>query len=70
MIEPHSVALVVRNDFSSGHWPASGVGRHNGGCHVDAALSLPHDRLWVVTCLEVLQTAGRRAVGVLARTLG
>jgi hypothetical protein len=35
--------LVFRNEFSSGRWPASGVGRHNCGCLVDGPLNLPHD---------------------------
>jgi hypothetical protein len=74
-IEPHFVALVVTCgvgwfDILSFHWPASSVGRHNDGCHVDGPRSLPHDRLWVAPCLEVLQTVGRRVIAVLAQTLG
>jgi hypothetical protein len=62
--------LICHAEFSSCHWPASGVGGHNGGCHVDGPLRLPHDRLWVVPCLELLQTVGRRVVAVFAQTLG
>jgi hypothetical protein len=62
--------LVYRTDISSNHWPASGVCGHIRGCHVCGLLNLPHDLLWVVLCLGVLRTAGRKAVGVLARTLG
>jgi hypothetical protein len=64
---------ACRNEFSSGHWPASGVVGHNCGCHVDGSLDLPRDRLRVVSCWRggvVPQTAGRRAVGVLFRTVG
>jgi hypothetical protein len=62
--------LVYCTEFSSGHWRASDVGGHNGGCHVNSPKNLLHDRLWVIPCLEVLQTVDRRAVGVLARTVG
>jgi hypothetical protein len=40
--------LAYRTEFSSDHWPASGVGRHSRGCLVGGLLILPHDRLWVV----------------------
>jgi hypothetical protein len=53
------LCLVCRNEFSSGHWPASGVGRHNFGCRVDGTLNLLHDRLWVVPWLGVPQIAGQ-----------
>jgi hypothetical protein len=36
---------VCRNEFPSGHSPASGVGGHHFGCHVDGPLNLPRDRL-------------------------
>jgi hypothetical protein len=62
--------LVYRTEFSSGRWPASGVGGHNCGWSVGGTLGLPHDLLWVVPCLGVPQIAGRKAVEVLARTLG
>jgi hypothetical protein len=62
--------LVYHTEFSSGRWPASGVGGHTGVCHVDGPLSLLHNRLWVFPCLRVPRIAGRRVVGVLARTLG
>jgi hypothetical protein len=41
---------VCRNEFSSGHWPASGVGRHNCECRVDGSLNLSRDQLWVFPC--------------------
>jgi hypothetical protein len=77
-IEPHPVPLVVpprswlvyRTESSCDHWPALGVGGHSRGCRVGGLVILPHDRLWVVPCLGVPQTAGRRVVEVLARTLG
>jgi hypothetical protein len=65
---------VCRNEFSFGYWPASDVGRHYCGCRVDVPLNLPRDRLWIIPCPEgggeVPQTAGRKALGVLFRTLG
>jgi hypothetical protein len=61
---------VCHNEFSSGHWPASGVDGHNCKCRVDDPLNLPRDRLWAVPCQGVPQTAGSRAVGILLRTLG
>jgi hypothetical protein len=72
-IRPHGSLcswLFYRTEFSSDHWPASGVGVHSHGCRVGGLLILPHDRLWVVTCLGVPQIAGLSAVEVLARTLG
>jgi hypothetical protein len=62
--------LIYRNEFLSGHWPASGVGGHNFGYHVCGSFNFPHDQLSVVPCLGVPETAGRRAVVVLDRTLG
>jgi hypothetical protein len=62
--------LVYRIEFSSGRCPPSDVGGYNCGCRVHGPLSLPHNRLWVFPCLGVPQIAGRKAVGVLARTLG
>jgi hypothetical protein len=62
--------LVYRTGFSSDRWPVSGVGEHSRGCRVCAPLGLLHVLLWVAPCLEVLRIAGRRAVGVLSRTLG
>jgi hypothetical protein len=66
---PHSWP-VYRNEFSSYHWAASGVGEHNCGCRVEGPLNLLRDRVWVVPCRGLPQRAGRRAVGVLSRTLG
>jgi hypothetical protein len=34
-----------RIEFSSGHWPVSGVDGHNYGCPIDGPLNLPRDRL-------------------------
>jgi hypothetical protein len=59
-----------RTDFSSGHWPASGVDRHNCGCRVDGPLNFPHDLLWVIPCQGMPQIAGSRAVRVLFQALG
>jgi hypothetical protein len=61
---------VCRNEFSSGRWPASGVVRHDCGCRVDGPLNLQRDRLWVVPCRGLPQTAGRIAVGGFLRTPG
>jgi hypothetical protein len=47
---------VYHTEFSSGHWPASGIGGHNCRCRVGGPLNL----LWVVPCLGVLQIAGRK----------
>jgi hypothetical protein len=44
---------VCRNNFSSGHWPASGASGHNCGSCVEGPLNLPHDRLWVIPCRRV-----------------
>jgi hypothetical protein len=52
---------VCFNEFSSGHWPASGIGGHKCGCLVDAPLNMLHHWLWVVLCPGMPQTAGRRA---------
>jgi hypothetical protein len=49
---------MCRNEFSSGHWPTSGVGGRNCGCSVDGPLDLLHDRLLVVPCLGMSQRAG------------
>jgi hypothetical protein len=62
--------LVYRTEFISDHWPASGVGENSRGSRVGGVLILPHDRLWIVSCLGVPKIAGRRAVEVLAWTLG
>jgi hypothetical protein len=50
---------VYRSKFSSGRWPALGV-----GCRTDDPLNVPRDRLWVVPCRwgGVPQTAGRKAI--------
>jgi hypothetical protein len=66
---PHSWPICC-NMFSSDHWPASSVGGHNCGCHVDGPLNLPHDQLQVIHCLGVPQIIGRRPVRVPSRTLG
>jgi hypothetical protein len=60
-VSPHSWP-VLHNEFSSSHWPTSGVGKHNCGCDVDGPLYLLYDQLWAVSCRRVPQTAGQRAV--------
>jgi hypothetical protein len=41
---------VCRSEFSSGHWPASGVSWHVYECPVGGPLNVLRDRLWVVPC--------------------
>jgi hypothetical protein len=55
--------LVYRTELSSDHWPHSIVGGYNFGCYVDGPLSLPHDQLLVLPCLEILKCS--RSQGIL-----